>query len=143
MARHTADFLRQRSSNISLRMAASSPLATSRLSSFANPAEFEAKPTMTEAEKAVIVGELKTRRDVKLCDSCYRDLPDSCANLLSLELTNNRNSCSTCAIKDTKPEAFTEPFCTFLRENPTIFHTVDYLKTKMTSLGYKEVSVTV
>ncbi|KAI1352144.1 aminopeptidase-like protein [Xylaria sp. FL0043] len=138
MARHTPEFLRQRSSNMSLRMAASSAMNTSRLSSFANPAEFETRPTMTEAEKAIIIGELKTRRDVKLCDSCYRDLPDSCADSLSLELTDNRNSCSACAITDSRPEAFTEPFCSFLRDNPTIFHTVDYLKKKMTSLGYKE-----
>ena len=120
-------------------MAASSPIATTRLCSFANPAEFETKPAMTAAEKAIVIGDLKTRRDVKLCDSCYRDLPDSCADLLSLELTTNRSSCSACAITDSRPEAFTEPFCTFLKENPTIFHTVDYLKTKMTSLGYKEV----
>ncbi|KAJ3553177.1 hypothetical protein NPX13_g10944 [Xylaria arbuscula] len=125
---------------MSLRMAAtSSPMATTtRLCSFANPAEFEKKPTMTEAEKSIIIGELKSRRDVKLCDSCYRDLPDSCADSLSLELTGNRSECSTCAIAETKPESFTEPFCTFLKENPTIFHTVDYLKAKMTSLGYKE-----
>ncbi|KAJ8123372.1 hypothetical protein ONZ43_g664 [Nemania bipapillata] len=41
MTRHTTEFLRQKSSNMSLRMAASSAsaLASSRLSSFANPAE--------------------------------------------------------------------------------------------------------
>ncbi|KAI1305727.1 aminopeptidase-like protein [Xylaria venustula] len=139
MARHTQEFLRQRNSNMSLRMAASSATTTPRLSSFANPADFdETKPTMTNAEKAIIIGELKTRRDVRLCDSCYRDLPDACADSLSLELTNSRSSCSACAIMNSTPEAFTEPFCNFLRENPTIFHTVDYLKTKMTSLGYKE-----
>ncbi|KAI0977068.1 aminopeptidase-like protein [Xylaria arbuscula] len=139
MTRHTQEFLRQRSSNMSLRMAASSATNTSRLSSFANPADFdETKPTMTSAEKAIIIGELKTRRDVKLCDACYRDLPDACADSLSLELTNSQSSCSACAIMNSTPEAFTEPFCNFLRENPTIFHTVEYLKTKLTSLDYKE-----
>ncbi|KAI0106438.1 aminopeptidase-like protein [Nemania sp. FL0031] len=144
MTRHTPDFLRQKSSNMSLRMAASSApasaLASSRLSSFANPAEFEPKPakTMSEAEKAFIVGELKNQRSVALCDACYRDIPESQTDSLPLQLTTSRSSCSACAVMDSKPEAFTEPFCAFLKENPTVFHAVNYFKTKMTSLGYKE-----
>jgi aminopeptidase I len=42
---------------------------------------------------------------------------------------------------DSKPEAYTDPFCSFLKENPTIFHAVEYFKSKMTSLGYKEVCI--
>lgn len=145
MARHTPEFLRQRSSNMSLRMAATSTSASasSGLSSFANPAEFETEPTMSAAEKAFIVGELKTQRSVTLCDSCYRDIPETHTNSLALQLTDNRNACSACAIMDSKPEAFTEPFCAFLRDSPTIFHAVDYFKTKMKSLGYKEVGAAV
>ncbi|KAI1178407.1 aminopeptidase-like protein [Nemania sp. FL0916] len=143
MARHTAEFLRQRSSNMSLRVAAATPasaLASSRLSSFANPAEFEstATPTMSEAEKAFVVGELGNRRSVSLCDSCYRDIPEARTDSLRLQLTDNRASCSVCSVMNSKPEVFTEPFCAFLRDNPTIFHAVDYFKAKMTSLGYKE-----
>ncbi|EON98626.1 putative vacuolar aminopeptidase 1 protein [Phaeoacremonium minimum UCRPA7] len=37
-----------------------------------------------------------------------------------------------------KPEYFTKPFCSFLTENPTIFHAVDYFKKKMLGLGFKE-----
>lgn len=39
-----------------------------------------------------------------------------------------------------KPEEFTKPFCEFLTENPTIFHSVDYFKKKLENVGYKEVS---
>jgi hypothetical protein len=39
-----------------------------------------------------------------------------------------------------KPEEFTKPFCDFLTENPTIFHTVDHFKGKLGEAGYKEVS---
>ncbi|GAP83953.1 putative vacuolar aminopeptidase 1 [Rosellinia necatrix] len=142
MVRHTPEFLRQRSSNVSLRMAASSTSASapaaSRLSSFANPAEFEAKPTMSEAERAFIIGELKSQRSLTLCDVCYRDIPEIHTDSLPLQLANNRSSCSACMVMDANPEAFTAPFCAFLKENPTIFHSVDYFKTKMTSLGYKE-----
>ncbi|KAI0459939.1 aminopeptidase-like protein [Xylaria acuta] len=141
MARHTPEFLRQRNSNMSLRMAASSAppaLPVSRLSSFANPAEFETKPTMSDAEKAFVVGGLGNQRSLALCDSCYRDIPEARTDSLPLQLTNDRASCSACMVIDSKPEAFTEPFCAFLRENPTVFHAVDYFKTKMTSLGYKE-----
>ncbi|KAI1199964.1 aminopeptidase-like protein [Nemania serpens] len=142
MARHSPEFLRQRSSNMSLRMATAAAVAStsasSRLSSFANPAEFETEPTMSAAEKAFIVGELRNQRSVTLCDSCYRDIPETDTNSLALQLTDDRNACSACAIMDSKPEAFTEPFCAFLRDSPTIFHAVDYFKTKMKSLGYKE-----
>ncbi|KAI0872263.1 aminopeptidase-like protein [Hypoxylon argillaceum] len=142
MARHTPEFLRKHSSNMSLRMAASaaSASASSRLSSFANPAEFEPKSTttMSEAEKAFIVGGLRNQRFVTLCDACYRDIPESQTGSLPLQLTSDRSACSACAITTSKPEAFTEPFCAFLKENPTVFHAVDYFKTKMTSLGYKE-----
>jgi hypothetical protein len=42
---------------------------------------------------------------------------------------------------DIKPEDFTKPFCDFLTENPTIFHTVDHFKNKLNKAGYKEVGI--
>ena len=45
-----------------------------------------------------------------------------------------------CAIRESKPEAFTKSFCDFLTQNPTIFHAVDYFKTKLHRLGFEEVS---
>ena len=41
---------------------------------------------------------------------------------------------------DIKPENYTTPFCEFLQENPTIFHTVDHFKSQLAKRGYKEVS---
>ncbi|KAI1746022.1 aminopeptidase-like protein [Xylaria scruposa] len=171
MARHTSEFLRQRHSNMSLRMAANTttttttaastntmtttpPLATTQLSSFANPAEFEPRPAMSDAEKAFIVGELSRKagrshdgsvgrssradNDLFLCDSCYRDIPESYTDSLPLRLADDRASCSACMIMESRPEAFAEPFVAFLRENPTVFHAVDYFRSKMKSLGYIE-----
>ncbi|KAI1340873.1 aminopeptidase-like protein [Xylariaceae sp. FL0016] len=139
MTRHTPDFLRQRSSNMSLRMAAASNSNT-HLSSFANPSEFESRSelSMSDAEKAFIVGELARSKELTLCDACYRDIPESRTDKLPLQLTEHKASCSACNVVNSKPESFTEPFCTFLKENPTIFHSVDYFKSKMSSLGYKE-----
>ncbi|KAI1332155.1 aminopeptidase-like protein [Xylariaceae sp. FL0255] len=137
MVRNTPESLRQRSSNLSLRMAAATSSAT-RLSSFTNPAEFETKPTMSEAEKAFIVGDLGDLRSLTLCDSCYRDIPESRTGSTLLQLTDKQSSCSVCMVRLSKPEAYTQPFCSFLQENPTIFHAVNYFKRKMEPLGYKE-----
>ncbi|KAI0145184.1 aminopeptidase-like protein [Xylariaceae sp. FL1272] len=141
MVRHTPDFLRQRASNVSLRMAASlsAPASRSALSSFANPAEFEPeKPMMSDAEKAFVVGELDRLGSLTLCDNCYRDIPESRTNSLPLQLSDSPTSCSACMVRLSKPEAFCKPFCSFLQDNPTIFHAVDYFKDKMLELGYKE-----
>ncbi|KAI0471786.1 aminopeptidase-like protein [Xylariaceae sp. FL0804] len=138
MTQHTANFLRQRSSNMSLRVAPAA--SNSRLSSFAHPSEFEPpkrEPAMRAAEKAFVVGELHRQRTLTLCDACYRDIPERRTDSLALQLTSQKDACSACQIMASKPEAYTEPFCTFLRENPTIFHAVDYFKAKMTSLGFK------
>ncbi|KAI1768088.1 aminopeptidase I zinc metalloprotease-domain-containing protein [Hypoxylon sp. FL1150] len=140
MTRHTSDFLRQRSSNLSLRgSAATHASSPSRLSSFANPSEFEEKKSaMSGAEKAYIVGDFARRASLTLCDTCYRDLPEHLTNSHKLRLADDRNSCSSCNIMSSKPEEFAEPFCKFLQENPTVFHAVGYFKDKMTALGYKE-----
>jgi hypothetical protein len=39
-----------------------------------------------------------------------------------------------------KPEEYTKPFCDFLTENPTVFHAVDYFKTKLEANGFQKVS---
>lgn len=41
--------------------------------------------------------------------------------------------------KEMKPESFTKPYCEFMTANPTVFHSVQYFKDKLTSAGYKEV----
>ncbi len=37
------------------------------------------------------------------------------------------------------PEEYTEPFCEFLTENPTVFHAVDYFKKKLEGKGFEKV----
>jgi hypothetical protein len=37
------------------------------------------------------------------------------------------------------PEAYTEPFCTFLTTNPTVWHAVDYFDAKLKEAGFKKV----
>lgn len=143
MVRHTPEFLRQRNSNMSLRTAALSASTSSRLSSFANPADFEeTKPSTSKAEKAFVVGELDRHINLSLCASCEQDIPEHHYHPDQLEVRWSpvpTKCCSACKVMDTKPEIFTQPFCSFLKENPTIFHTVEYFKEKMTRLNYKEV----
>ncbi|KAI2609245.1 aminopeptidase I zinc metalloprotease-domain-containing protein [Hypoxylon sp. NC1633] len=139
MTRHTSDFLRQRSSNLSLRsLAAANASSASKLSSFVNPSEFDEKPAMSKSEKAFIVGDLARSRSLTLCDPCFQGLPDRLSDRLVFRLTDDQSSCSSCKVMLSKPEAYTEPFCKFLEENPTVFHAVGYFKDKMTALGYKE-----
>ncbi|KAG4442037.1 hypothetical protein IFR05_002505 [Cadophora sp. M221] len=38
------------------------------------------------------------------------------------------------------PEAYCQPFCDFLTENPTVFHAVDYFGTKLEKAGFKKLS---
>ncbi|KAI1103092.1 aminopeptidase I zinc metalloprotease-domain-containing protein [Jackrogersella minutella] len=141
MTKHSSDFLRQRSSNMSLRgVAAANALSTPRLSSFANPSDFEKKQqTMSDVEKAFIVGDLaRSGKPLSICDSCYSNIPIHRVESLPLRLADDRSSCFSCKVMSSDPEAFTEPFCKFLQDNPTVFHSVGYFKDKMTSLGYKE-----
>ncbi|KAI9744148.1 MAG: hypothetical protein M1818_002300 [Claussenomyces sp. TS43310] len=39
-----------------------------------------------------------------------------------------------------QPEAYTQPFCDFLIQNPTVFHAVDYFARKLTDAGFKKLS---
>ncbi|CAL3973320.1 unnamed protein product [Diplocarpon coronariae] len=38
------------------------------------------------------------------------------------------------------PEAYAQPFCDFLTENPTVFHAVDYFEKKLEKAGFKKLS---
>jgi len=39
------------------------------------------------------------------------------------------------------PEAYTQPFCDFLTENPTVFHAVSHFETKLEKAGFKKVRI--
>jgi len=140
MVRNTPELLQQRSCDMSLQDAASA--SSQELFSILAPrADFDAqrKRPLTMVERAFTIGDLITWPSVKLCGSCYGDIPQGQSILLPLERTNERSQCSACMVMDAKPQAFTKPFCAFLEDNPTVFHAVDYFKNKMRSLRYKEV----
>jgi aminopeptidase I len=39
------------------------------------------------------------------------------------------------------PQAYTQPFCDFLTENPTVWHAVDYFENKLKKAGFKKASL--
>ena len=39
-----------------------------------------------------------------------------------------------------KPEAFTDPFLSFITENPTVFHAVDHFSKRLESYGFTKLS---
>ncbi|ORY71115.1 aminopeptidase I zinc metalloprotease [Pseudomassariella vexata] len=133
MTRHTPDFLRQRSSNMSLRMAASLSVAQESTVVVA-PAPSTERP-MNKATKAMIIGDISVQSNMKLCADCCSLATGQFA---SLSRRVESEQCAVCQIREGKPEAFTRPFCKFLEDNPTIFHAVDYFKSKAKKLGYTE-----
>lgn len=146
MTRHTAEFLRQRSSNLSLRMAAAENASgsTDSLVSFRHAEAIEAR-LMTPAERAWVVFGLDRQRDPPaLCNRCYRDIifrgtvRIHASRPAAESLGSGHPPCVTCALMNSDPEAFTQPFCNFLQDNPTIFHSVEYFKAKAAAVGYKE-----
>lgn len=41
------------------------------------------------------------------------------------------------------PEAYAQPFCDFLTENPTVFHAVNYFEKKLSAAGFKKVEAAI
>lgn len=41
-------------------------------------------------------------------------------------------------VTDCEPKDFAEPFCLFMRENPTVWHVADYFQRKLSDLGFTE-----
>lgn len=131
MTRHTTEFLRQRSSNLSLRMAATANAAVTPPKASSQAAEV----SMSESRKACVIGDLDDEH-LSMCLECFDDLSDN-ALPRSYRIVG-ANECSICSVKGLKAEAFTKGFCKFLENNPTIFHAVDYFKSKMVALGFQE-----
>ncbi|RYP50295.1 hypothetical protein DL768_004148 [Monosporascus sp. mg162] len=149
MTRHTPEFLRQRTSNLSLRMAAAENASSVM---FEPPKPVEGSGAMegrrmSAAERAWTVFDLYHQRgSIPICKRCHRDIfsggqirvRNTSPASEDCGAENGFLPCKTCALIRSDPEAFTEPFCSFLQENPTIFHTVEYFKRKATAVGYKE-----
>ncbi|KAB5575485.1 peptidase M18 [Coniochaeta sp. 2T2.1] len=118
MTRQTPASLRARVSNLSLRSAAN-PSATPSLHAESN----------RHMKRSQV--------DNTVCVSCYSQLTQRERLLVTLALTEK---CRLCAFKEVKPEAFTKPYCEFMTENPTVFHTVGHAKSKLEAAGYKHLS---
>jgi aminopeptidase I len=99
-------------------------------------------PKMPTRTKNFVLADMEGRsaRDNRVCASCITKLAPREVDQVNWHLPADQ-TCRLCEVRECKPEAFTQPFCSFLQENPTIFHTVDYFHKKLEHLGYKEVSV--
>ncbi|UKZ72905.1 hypothetical protein TrVFT333_000542 [Trichoderma virens FT-333] len=132
-------------SSLSLRQQAppqaQSPLSasSSASTSFAPiPAPVDA-PSPLASSKHFVLADMNGRPplDNRACLSCISRLSASEVCQVNWHV-DEENKCKLCAVRDLKPEAFTKPFLDFLRENPTVFHAVDYFKTKLRQSGYVE-----
>ncbi|KAG6250407.1 hypothetical protein E4U23_001458 [Claviceps purpurea] len=96
----------------------------------------------TTKSKAFVLADIEGRslQGIRACSACAAKL--AARYNLYVELGNFvvEESCHLCQIVQGKPEAFTKPFCDFLRENPTVFHAVDYFQTKLNDCGFEEIS---
>ncbi|KAG6026833.1 hypothetical protein E4U41_001156 [Claviceps citrina] len=91
--------------------------------------------------KAFILADMHGRpsEENRACASCVSALAAPEIAQVSWQLAEGQ-ACRLCQVAQCRPEAFTKPFCDFLRENPTVFHAVDYFKRKLRDCGFEELS---
>ncbi|CAM1508153.1 Fc.00g050010.m01.CDS01 [Cosmosporella sp. VM-42] len=128
MTRRTPGMLSSQASMLSLRQ---QPMA------FTTPTSAPEPDRSQSFESSDIEGQ--TSRHNPICESCVaKHFINADGN--GWHPAEGLEVCALCRGTETKPEAFTKPFCDFLQENPTIFHTVDYFKTKLNKQGFEELS---
>jgi len=91
------------------------------------------------AQRAFVVSDAGSRRSDEnpVCRDCAEQLrPTQLSRVSPVAL---RSGCKLCAAAAGKPETFTQPFCDFLTDNPTVFHAVEYFKGKLAEAGFEEV----
>jgi aminopeptidase I len=150
MAKLTPETLRARVSTLSLRLQATeSSSGSNGTFSPANISFVDAVPTPTASPpsktQAFVLADLQGRPAASnaVCPPCARTLPAReriqvcCPPTVDFS-TPSPETCKLCAVRLQKPEAYTKPFCDFLTENPTIFHAVEYFKTKLRDMGFVE-----
>ncbi|KAL5614561.1 hypothetical protein BROUX41_004664 [Berkeleyomyces rouxiae] len=93
----------------------------------------------TPAQRAFVLGDFSHSSSASKNTVCY-----SCASQLSAQQHAHMvpqmhgQECVLCAFQSKGPEVYTEPFCSFLTDNPTIFHAVEYFKEKLGEAGFTE-----
>ncbi|KAI5461446.1 aminopeptidase I zinc metalloprotease-domain-containing protein [Mariannaea sp. PMI_226] len=139
MTRLPPTMLSARASTLSLRHQALSSSVASITNTI--PATSSEGLQLTDSSKNFIIADLEGQdlRNVPFCATCISQLSSSQRTSLNSSL-GDKQSCRLCQIGDIQPAAFTQPFCDFLQENPTIFHTVEYFTNKLRQLGYQELS---
>lgn len=143
--------LHPQSSTVSLRSASASMESSSYVSPSAYPCAragwssnelhtaVRADEPFSHESKCFILADMDkaARPDNEVCVDCAARLgPEQRRNTIGL---SSGSGCKICDLKVSSPERFTKPFCDFLAENPTIFHTVEHFKAKMNAVGFTEV----
>ncbi|KAM0518412.1 hypothetical protein ACHAPE_004175 [Trichoderma viride] len=131
--------LRQQASAYSTTSASSASSASSSTASTARIPAPNAPVQALASSMHVVRAEMNGRPSVdnRACIKCIAKLSSSKIQQVNWHIVEEYK-CQLCAVKDLKPEAFTKSFLDFLRENPTVFHTVDYFKSKLNDSGYEE-----
>lgn len=117
------------------------PEISLRLHAGAPPPSPAATPPLSRAQKAYIVSDIESlpypqRRVCPACASALRDPQRQQVFCVAAAA-----GCLLCAVAAGKPEAFTQAFCDFLTQNPTVFHAVEYFEKKLQDAGYTEVRI--
>ncbi|KAL1880203.1 hypothetical protein VTK73DRAFT_6031 [Phialemonium thermophilum] len=148
MTRHTPEFLRARSSNLSMRsglieqsmneLRAMLPSQGPRDPPYASSEIREAGSLVEQSALSSVFLAMgmheRPQSENLVCTTCSTRLrPD-----LKFQRTAEEGACQLCAYRLAKPEAFTKPYCEFMTENPTIYHTVDHFKRRLDAADYKE-----
>ena len=127
-----------RAPEISLRLRANASSPAPSTSSSLPPGPSVAPP-LSRTQKAYIVSDIEARplAQRKVCPACtYALRGPQRQQVLSVAAADE---CVLCAVAAGKPEAFTQPFCDFLTQNPTVFHAVEYFQKKLEDAGFTEV----
>ncbi|PHH81232.1 hypothetical protein CDD82_1209 [Ophiocordyceps australis] len=77
--------------------------------------------------------------NAEACTSCLSKL-QSYERAFFTQRKLDTEPCQLCLLTKCRPEAFTEPFMSFLRNNPTVFHVVEHFRKKLHQAGFQELS---
>ncbi|KOS18857.1 Vacuolar aminopeptidase 1 [Escovopsis weberi] len=128
MTRIISGHMSAQRSVVSLRQHASSRPASRSPPPLDPPTASQMGPQTTSAQpssKFFVLADMEGRapRDNRACPSCIAKLSPVEIGQVNWHL-DEENPCKLCQFAAVKPEAFTKPFCDFLHENPTVFHTL-------------------
>ncbi|KAG6002638.1 hypothetical protein E4U54_000827 [Claviceps lovelessii] len=107
-----------------------------------SPAAVPVSSASSSQSKAFILADMDGRpaRENRVCARCIHKLAGHEVAQVNRWHLAGEQTCRLCQVAQCKPEAFTKPFCDFLRENPTVFHAVDYFQRKLTDCGFEQLS---